>query len=37
MKDGHFLGADGTIPEGQDIVKGLLERCLRWSDIVLDR
>jgi hypothetical protein len=37
MKERNFVGADGTIPEGQGIVKGLLERCFRWSEIVLDR
>lgn len=37
MKDGVFLAPDGSIPEGQDIVKGLLERCLKWVDIVMSR
>lgn len=37
MVDGNFLAPDGSIPEGQDIVKDLLERCLRWADIVLER
>ena len=37
MVDGKFLGTDGTIPEGQDIVVGLLNRCLLWAEIVLER
>ncbi|EAS32993.1 uncharacterized protein CIMG_04017 [Coccidioides immitis RS] len=37
MKDGNFLASDGSIPEGQEIVKTLLDRCLKWVDIVLDR
>ena len=37
MIEGKFIGADGTAPAGQEIVAGLLEKCLMWSDIVLDR
>ncbi|MCJ1481479.1 hypothetical protein MMC06_001638 [Schaereria dolodes] len=37
MVDGHFLGSDGTIPSGQEIVSELLNRCLKWSEIVLIR
>ncbi|PGH00254.1 hypothetical protein AJ79_08268 [Helicocarpus griseus UAMH5409] len=37
MKDGNFVGPDGSIPEGQGIVKALLERCNKWSEIVLER
>lgn len=37
MKDGKFLGENGSVPAGQDIVTGLLERCLKWSYIVLER
>lgn len=37
MKDGNFVVPDGSIPKGQEIVKVLLERCLKWVDIVLDR
>ena len=37
MVDGKFLGEDSTAPAGQDIVKGLLERCFLWSEIVLQR
>ena len=36
MVDGKFLAEDST-PAGQDIVVGLLERCLLWSEIVLKR
>ncbi|KAI9814991.1 MAG: hypothetical protein M1827_002834 [Pycnora praestabilis] len=35
--DGEFLASDGSVPAGQDIVSGLLDRCLKWSDIVLIR
>ncbi|EEH37424.2 hypothetical protein PAAG_07842 [Paracoccidioides lutzii Pb01] len=37
MKDGNFLGPGGSIPAGQGIVKVLLERCLKWVEIVLER
>ena len=37
MVDGKFLAEDSTAPPGQSIVVGLLERCLLWSDIVLQR
>ncbi|EAW08050.1 uncharacterized protein ACLA_027750 [Aspergillus clavatus NRRL 1] len=37
MKDGQFAGADGKPLEGQDGVKQLLERCWRWTEIVLER
>ena len=37
MIEGKFIGADGTAPAGQEIVAGLLEKCLLWSEIVLDR
>ena len=37
MVNGKFLADDSSVPENQDIVVGLLERCLRWSDIVLTR
>ena len=37
MVNGKFLAGDGTAPAGQDIVIGLLERCLMWSEIVLKR
>ncbi|KAL8745601.1 MAG: hypothetical protein Q9190_002284 [Brigantiaea leucoxantha] len=35
--DGNFLAEDSTTPAGQDIAKELLNRCLKWSDIVLTR
>lgn len=37
MVNGKFLAEDSTAPAGQDIVIGLLERCLMWSEIVLRR
>ena len=37
MVNGKFLAKDSTAPAGQDIVIGLLERCLMWSEIVLKR
>ncbi|KAM5452779.1 hypothetical protein MaudCBS49596_003085 [Microsporum audouinii] len=37
MVDGNFVAADGSVPAGQEIVKSLLEKCFRWSDIVLER
>ena len=37
LKDGKFLGEDGTEPSGQDIVLPLLERCLDAVEMVLER
>lgn len=37
MVDGRLLGTDSSTSGGQDIVAGLLDRCLLWSEIVLDR
>lgn len=37
MVDGKFLGTNGSAPEGQEIVVGLLGRCLMWAEIVLER
>ena len=37
MVDGKFIGADGTVPTGQEIVDPLLDRCFLWSEIVLER
>jgi hypothetical protein len=37
MKDGNFVGPDGQILQGQEVVKALLERCWRWSELVLER
>lgn len=37
MKGGNFVGSDGTPLAGQDGVKGLLERCWNWTEIVLER
>ncbi|KAK3377712.1 hypothetical protein B0H63DRAFT_435935 [Podospora didyma] len=35
--DGNFVDADGRVPVGSDEASELLDRCLRWSNIVLDR
>ncbi|KAK2797402.1 hypothetical protein FQN50_009203 [Emmonsiellopsis sp. PD_5] len=37
MKGGNFVNPDGSIPDGQAIVKALLERCMKWSEIVLEK
>ena len=37
MVNGDFVGSDGTIPENQQKLKDLLERCLLWVKIVLER
>lgn len=37
MRDGNFVAPDGTPLRGQDIVKGLLDRCWKWSEMVLER
>ncbi|PLN84175.1 hypothetical protein BDW42DRAFT_163126 [Aspergillus taichungensis] len=37
MKDGQFVGPDGAPLRGQEHVKLLLERCWRWTEIVLER
>ncbi|KAF6817980.1 hypothetical protein CSOJ01_02117 [Colletotrichum sojae] len=36
-KDGKFVGPEGNEPAGSDEVSELLEKCLKWSDIVLER
>ncbi|KAK4179901.1 hypothetical protein QBC36DRAFT_321485 [Triangularia setosa] len=35
--DGKFVDEQGNVIRGSDLVSGLLARCLRWSDIVLER
>ena len=37
MVHGKFIGADGTVPAGQEIIDLLLDRCFLWSEIVLER
>lgn len=37
MSNGKFLAEDDSIPAGQDIVAELLNRCLKWAEIVLTR
>ncbi|KAL1971511.1 hypothetical protein VTN31DRAFT_2132 [Thermomyces dupontii] len=36
-KDGNFVGSDGKVLAGNDVVKPLLERCWRWTELVLER
>jgi len=35
--DGKFVNASGEVPEGNDDVCALLDKCLMWSEIVLER
>lgn len=35
--DNKFVGADGEVPEGNDEVCELLAKCLKWSEMVLER
>ncbi|KAL4896485.1 hypothetical protein BDV59DRAFT_170761 [Aspergillus ambiguus] len=37
MKDGNFVGPDGTPLAGQEGIKTLMHRCWRWTEIVLER
>ncbi|KAF7509836.1 hypothetical protein GJ744_007347 [Endocarpon pusillum] len=37
MKDGKLPAEDGSIPERQDLVVPLLERCLLWCDIIEEK
>lgn len=37
MSNGKFLAEDNSIPAGQEIVAELLNRCLKWAEIVLTR
>lgn len=37
MKDGNFVDSEGNVLPGQDDVKSLMERCWRWTEIVLER
>jgi hypothetical protein len=36
-KDGNFIAEDGTVPPGNEEINELYNRCLKWSDIVLER
>jgi hypothetical protein len=36
-KEGSLPAEDGSIPEGQNLVLLLLERCLKWCDIVQEK
>lgn len=35
--DGNFVNSEGKVPNGNAKVSELLQRCLKWTDIVLDR
>ncbi|KAL8764525.1 MAG: hypothetical protein Q9209_007981 [Squamulea sp. 1 TL-2023] len=37
MVDGKFLAENSTTPAGQHVATELLNRCLKWSEIVLSR
>ncbi|EPS27647.1 UPF0662 protein [Penicillium oxalicum] len=37
LKDGKFVDAEGKILAGSDNLKYLMERCWRWTEIVLER
>lgn len=37
LKDGKFVDADGNVQAGSDDLKLLMERCWRWTEIVLER
>lgn len=37
MQDGNFVGPDGTPLAGQEGLKYLMERCWKWTEIVLER
>ncbi|KAF9880756.1 hypothetical protein CkaCkLH20_01798 [Colletotrichum karsti] len=36
-KDGKFVSEDGKVPAGSEEVAELLEKCLKWSEVVLER
>jgi uncharacterized coiled-coil DUF342 family protein len=36
-KDGNFVGSDGQVLSGQEVVKPLWDRCWRWTELVLER
>ena len=35
--DGKFVAASGEVPAGNEETCELLEKCLKWSDMVLER
>lgn len=37
MVDGKFMAENSTTPAGQNVATELLDRCLKWSEIVLSR
>jgi len=37
LVDGKFITGDKSAPAGQELVVGLLNRCLVWADLVLSR
>ena len=36
-KDGNFVAEDGNVPGGNAEVCDLLQRCLQWAELVLER
>ncbi|KOS22953.1 UPF0662 protein [Escovopsis weberi] len=36
-RDGRFVADDGSVPPGSQEINELYQRCLKWSDIVLER
>lgn len=36
-KDGQFIAEDGSVPKGSVEIGELYQRCLKWSEIVLER
>lgn len=37
QRDGNFVDADGNLLAGQDDIKALMQRCWKWTEIVLER
>ncbi|GLI72232.1 hypothetical protein PoHVEF18_000402 [Penicillium ochrochloron] len=37
QKDGKFVDAEGNVQAGSDDLKSLMDRCWRWTEIVLER
>jgi hypothetical protein len=35
--DGKFVAEDGTIPPGEAEISELYDRCIKWSDLVVER
>jgi hypothetical protein len=37
QRDGKFVDAEGNVQAGSDDLKSLMDRCWRWTEIVLER